>query len=768
MLRSIELRNWKAHGNSTLTFTKGTNIIIGQMGAGKSSILDAISFGLFGTFPAVQHRKVGIAGIIRNRPEETDTAVVKLSFDSGGSSYVVTRQVSKIGAPKATLEKDGAYVQSQPQRVNEEIEKALKIDYDLFSKAIYSEQNDLDYFLKLRASDRKRQIDELLGLDRFSTAQENSSAIINKLKDLITDNEKTAANFDIPGLKQQLSDMGSEMQRLASEQKRIDSELAARSSLVAEAEAELGAMKHAYQEKVRLDKEIVAQRNRIDVLSKEIDKINAAGHPSRAELEKGITALKGAIEKAKAEVISIKARERELQGQYARASAEISEHSKRVEENSRMLKELSQYDRKSIETSISDVNALIDSNTRETAECIATRNEYVRWISELERHTQKCPICERELGEDMRQKLIAEKKHAILLLADRIAQLAKADAEYKGRIKASEAQLRKLALLEEKVHEYNDPSQRIAQLKDTMLMAEEGLKAQKSLYDGAVAVVDDSTASLGMLASKLEAVDRRDGYVREVFQLSSALEANVKLSATINVDEAKLYALQEALTRTVSEHSRLSADASANRKYVADIEEQITGKKTEISKVERIYDDIKTKRSVAANMTKFKTSLQETQALLRSRLIDSINSIMHDVWPEIYPYSDYTSVKLEADSDDYVLKVLTNASGNTTWNDVDAIASGGERSIACLAMRVAFSLVLAPGLGLLILDEPTHNIDQRGLEKFVKMFNETLPRIVEQTFIITHDPLLKKAYNSKVYLLNRNKDENKEAVIEEL
>ena len=45
------------------------------------------------------------------------------------------------------------------------------------------------------------------------------------------------------------------------------------------------------------------------------------------------------------------------------------------------------------------------------------------------------------------------------------------------------------------------------------------------------------------------------------------------------------------------------------------------------------------------------------------------------------------------------------------------MASGGERSIACLAMRIAMAMVIVPNLRWLILDEPTHNIDEQGISK---------------------------------------------------
>ena len=50
MIDRVRLENWKKHEDSSYNFKDGCNIIVGPMGAGKSSILQAISFGLFNTF----------------------------------------------------------------------------------------------------------------------------------------------------------------------------------------------------------------------------------------------------------------------------------------------------------------------------------------------------------------------------------------------------------------------------------------------------------------------------------------------------------------------------------------------------------------------------------------------------------------------------------------------------------------------------------------------------------------------------------------------
>ncbi|MFQ6025659.1 MAG: AAA family ATPase, partial [Nitrosopumilaceae archaeon] len=48
MITSVELGNFLSHSNTKLDFDEGVTVFVGPNGAGKSSIIDAITFALFG------------------------------------------------------------------------------------------------------------------------------------------------------------------------------------------------------------------------------------------------------------------------------------------------------------------------------------------------------------------------------------------------------------------------------------------------------------------------------------------------------------------------------------------------------------------------------------------------------------------------------------------------------------------------------------------------------------------------------------------------
>ncbi|HLC79985.1 MAG TPA: AAA family ATPase [archaeon] len=188
MIKSIYLENWKTHLKSQFEFAKGTNVIVGISGAGKTSITDAISYALYGTFPSLAARKVSLEETIMSKPLKQQTTTIRLEFDYSNKSYQIERTSRRNGMSEATL-REGTKIIAGPKTtdVTKKVTEILEVNYDLFSRAIYSEQNQIDFFLKLSASQRKEKIDELLGLDRYERVRTNAVTLLNRMKKINDD-----------------------------------------------------------------------------------------------------------------------------------------------------------------------------------------------------------------------------------------------------------------------------------------------------------------------------------------------------------------------------------------------------------------------------------------------------------------------------------------------------------------------------------------------------------------------------------------------------
>ncbi len=768
MIKSIELKNWKTHKHTKLDFSKGTNILIGQMGSGKSSIMDAISFALFGTFPSIQHRRISVSKLVRNKPMQEQNGYVKLEFNFDGTDYSIKREISFDGKSSATIEKNGEYLQSQPQRVTEEIERILKVDYDLFSKAVYSEQNKLDYFLDLRASDRKNQIDGLLGLDKFALAQENTTSLVNRIKDMVTDTERIANEFDIDKAKSDLGSLRSEMERLSKEKLETESKLSGFVSAKAKSEHKSNTLKEQYGRKLAIAKELEGLKSRSSLLEAEIRKIESTVKAERSEVSKELAELVAEFEKLRKEDSKLSEEESKLNKIIATSNAEIDRANKDKAEKERISKKISGLNKESIDKSISSCNSLIEQFNLEVAKSKARISEAELQVKELEKHISKCPICERELDEHMKVKLLEEKKKLILENKKSSTEHTAILEKRKIELKELTVQMTDLTVADQQLKRYLGIEEKLEQNKKSLAAAIQEYDKMKAVKEKGSKSILASTERIQKLKSIIESLDRKDRYITENMAATESTSKKKKEFDEITVDQKEIDEIQEELVLVNSEISRHKANLEASTKYIKDKELQIKEKNSEIERINRIKEDVAKKRIVIDNLSKFKISLAETQSLLRSQLINSINGIMHEVWQNLYPYGDYQSLTLDSSDDDYTLKVKTIVNNEYLWEDVESIASGRERSTASLAMRIAFSLVLVPNLKWLILDEPTHNIDREGLSKFVQVFGETLPNIVDQVFIITHDEVLKQVSNANIYSFNRNKGENRETEVTQI
>ena len=180
----LKLDNFKSHEHTVISFNKGISVIVGENGAGKSTILEAISFALF-----KQHTGKKIDDLVRNN---ANAMSVVLEFTSNNRDYKIVRE--KRSSLKSSLFKktssDGSYVHvcTGDKEVAAEIRQILDIDSDLFLNAIYIRQGEIAELVDKTPADKKQLIAKLLGIDSLERSWKN-------LLPFITDYESQQAEL---------------------------------------------------------------------------------------------------------------------------------------------------------------------------------------------------------------------------------------------------------------------------------------------------------------------------------------------------------------------------------------------------------------------------------------------------------------------------------------------------------------------------------------------------------------------------------------------
>ena len=155
-----------------------TTLIIGENGAGKSTMLDALTFGLFGK-PFRNVNKPQLVNSVNERE-----AVVEVEFYVGKKHILVRRGIKPNFFE---IETDGTQLQQNAnvRDFQEFLEKnVLKLNYKSFTQIVILGNSSFVPFMQLRAADRRDIIEDLLDIQIFSSMNNilKSYAIDNKIK----------------------------------------------------------------------------------------------------------------------------------------------------------------------------------------------------------------------------------------------------------------------------------------------------------------------------------------------------------------------------------------------------------------------------------------------------------------------------------------------------------------------------------------------------------------------------------------------------------
>ena len=164
LLNKLRMRNFKRFRDQEITFQDGITGIVGNNGTGKSSIVSAILFALYGL------QGTGLDGnyVVSSFAGPQDVCEVRLDFLVGGNEYAVVRKFKR--RPSSTLHEANLYLNqrllaSSVQKVAQEVQRVVGMGPGDFRNTIYAGQKELLALIESRAGSRKDWFMQVLGID---------------------------------------------------------------------------------------------------------------------------------------------------------------------------------------------------------------------------------------------------------------------------------------------------------------------------------------------------------------------------------------------------------------------------------------------------------------------------------------------------------------------------------------------------------------------------------------------------------------------------
>ena len=185
--KTIRWKNFLSTGNVftevKLDKAKST-LIIGDNGAGKSTILDALTFGLFGK----PFRNVNKSQLVNS--VNGGGTLVEIDFSIGSKEYVIKRGIKKnffeIWLDGSMMNQD-ASVRDYQELLEKNI---LKLNYKSFTQIVILGSSSFVPFMQLKTADRRAIIEDLLDIEIFS--------VMNQLlKSRVVENKDDMGTVDI-------------------------------------------------------------------------------------------------------------------------------------------------------------------------------------------------------------------------------------------------------------------------------------------------------------------------------------------------------------------------------------------------------------------------------------------------------------------------------------------------------------------------------------------------------------------------------------------
>ena len=192
ILKKLLIENLRSYEKQEVSFPKGSVLLSGDIGSGKTTILMAIEFALFGLQPSQKGNSLLRSG--------TDNAKVILEFEVEDKQIVIERCLKRgkksISQEYATISIDDEKFEGSVTEIKDKILKLLNYPSEfskktnlLYKYTVYTPQEEMKQIIMEPGEIRLNVLRHVFGIDKYKRIEENTAILTSRLREKIRINE---------------------------------------------------------------------------------------------------------------------------------------------------------------------------------------------------------------------------------------------------------------------------------------------------------------------------------------------------------------------------------------------------------------------------------------------------------------------------------------------------------------------------------------------------------------------------------------------------
>ena len=744
-LERIELDNFRSYRGRHVVEFGGVNVVWGRIGAGKTSLLYAVEFALFGRQLEVKERVAKLVDLINTESHEMG---VVLTLTRGGDVLRVERRLTRRGGEKVVLRFSG--LELRGREAEEKLAELLNADEDIYERLVYISHRTLEGFIYGTTQKRAVSVDRLFGIDVVDGVVKATASLEKALLERAEELRRRLSAYEkhrdvirryggYGAVASRLDAVGNEIKTLREREER----------LAKEAE-ELAKRRAAYLTKLKEGEDLLMEYYRAKSELELLESAAGGEEVDASTLEKIRNAMREALEEYE-HVVDPRLAERlgsandleTLSAAMAEAYDALLKLYRDVESQISDTKKI--YDAyvakvKKIEEEIGDAEAKLRR----------LEKQYIRF-RELQKTFRSLEAARAALAEHRRRLAEAEKaasfSSALRTVALYVAETGlercpicggpvsretaadaakEVEAKFGDLIREVEALREKAGELERAVEEMEALSSDVAEylaaktrLEELQLEREEAVKralqAEKALRQ-----LEKKAERLRLLLARIDrrtisdAVSKyaRGIKMRELRRRLRELEAELKnagLTDEALAAEIRWREVVEELEKTSSRLAELYREKAALEEVVREVGGDADVLKKGLDNVLYAY----------SRLQELKAKLELVKINARARLLEVARNRFNEIFLSLYKYGDIVRVNadLEQRRGYYEFYAVTPAGDKYGISKL----SDGQRLSIALALALTLREIAHTNLGFVIFDEPIPYVDANIRKAFVEL-----------------------------------------------